>query len=104
MGVDVSDWDDFDTLAVEGEDTEPYRFTWGGTKFEMAPLARLSWRDHRFVIDENDIEAKLRILLGDQFDAFDAKPMSSARMDRLIERWFAHQGITPGESSGSASS
>lgn len=96
-------WDDFDALAVEGEDAEPYRFTWNGTKFEMPTLGQLGWRDHLFVAEENPVEDKLRVLLGDQFDAFCAKQMTKLRMDKLIERWFAAQGITAGESPASGS-
>jgi hypothetical protein len=97
---------DLDALAVEAESAEPFRFRWDGHEFALPLLQQMTWQDSvAYFADDATPDAKLRRLLGaPQYEQFTAKPMSTARLNALLDAWFAAQGTSAGESVASSPS
>lgn len=103
---------DLDALAVEQEEAEPFRFTWGGKTFELPTLLQLPL-DRQLQIAETGADlAAVRLVLGEKMIAELSRtpggpghrPMSAPRMMKLLEAWFAHQGTSRGKSPASSRS
>ena len=93
----MSDKFDLNALEVEGENAEPFEFTYEGESFTMPTAAGMTWQDQLALERADQLEA-LRLILGDeQYDRFEKLPMSVGRLSALIEAWQAHQGLQPGE-------
>ena len=56
---------DLDALEVEGEDAEPFRFTYKGQKFEMPVASTMDWRDQLALSEATESES-VRIIMGDE--------------------------------------
>lgn len=85
---------DIDAIAIEDEGPEPFRFNRGEEEFAMATLLQLDWRDQERVLFGTNTTERLRILLGEeQFDRFVAKPLTTARLIKLLDLWFDYQGL-----------
>lgn len=90
---------DLDAIAVEAEAEAPFEFSWGGETYTIPLLMQLPWQVGNTIARTRDAEANMRVLLGDDYDRFTAgKPMSTARLIKLLDLWWEHQGLTPGES------
>lgn len=95
---------DLDALEVEGEDAEPFRFTYKGQKFEMPVAKAMDWRDQLALSEATEAES-VRLIMGDeQYERLSKLPMSSARFGALIDRWGKHQGLSLGNSRASSRS
>jgi hypothetical protein len=103
----VGDVFDLDAVAKEASG-EPFTFTLGGEQFELPVLTGLDRREFaRFLgaIKGEDIDGALALLLGGQgWARFDALPITMEQVNKLLEAYLAHQGLTPGESSASTGS
>lgn len=95
---------DIDAVAIEDEG-EPFRFRRGDEEYTMATLLQLDWRDQEKVLFGTDTTERLRILFGDeQYERFAAKPLSTARLIKLLDLWFDHQGVDGSKSEASPDS
>ena len=96
---------DLDALEVESDTAEPFHFTWGGQAFTMPLLTQMEWQEQTAFIRTDDPVDSVRLLLGDQFDAFTAAGrLTVARLNALLGAWQEFQGVGLGESGASASS
>lgn len=94
---------DIDAIAIE--DGEPFRFRRGDDEFTMATLLQLDWRDQETVLLGTDTVERLRILFGaEQYERFAEKPLSTARLIKLLDLWYEHQGIDGTKSEASPDS
>jgi hypothetical protein len=93
----MSETFDLDALEVEGEDAEPFTFTYKGEKFSMPTAQAMPWQDQVALETATEAES-LRLILGaEQYDRLAKLPMSAARMGKLITAWTKYQGLKPGE-------
>ncbi|MDG9703816.1 hypothetical protein [Streptomyces sp. DH37] len=82
---------DLDALEREGA-PEPFTIVHGDTLFTLADPRELDWR----LIDRlgtGPADADLRVLLGDQYDAFAQHRMPGWKLDMLLTRWREHYGL-----------
>jgi hypothetical protein len=93
----MSETFDLDALEVEGENGEPFTFTYKGESYTMPNAAAMPWQDQIALETANTVES-LRLILGDeQFGRFQKQAMSAGRLNGLIRKWMDHQGLKPGE-------
>jgi hypothetical protein len=93
----MSDTFDLDALEVEGEDGEPFTFTYQGETYTMPNATAMPWQD-QLALETADTTESLRLILGDeQFTRFQKQPMSAGRLNALISKWMEHQGLKQGE-------
>jgi hypothetical protein len=89
---------DLDTLAVEGEGDEPFRFQWQGEQYEIPLFTQLPWPVVGQITHGQDATERMALLLGDeQLERFTAKPCSSAKLRALFDAYMAANGVTEGE-------
>jgi hypothetical protein len=89
---------DLDTLAVEGEGDEPFRFQWQGEPYTIPLLTQLPWPVVGQITRGQNAVERMRLLLGDeQYERFAAKPCSSAKLRKLFELYMELNGVTEGE-------
>lgn len=88
---------DLDTLAVEGEGDEPFRFTWQGDEYAIPLLTQLPWPTVGAITRGQDAGDRMELLLGDQYERFTEKPCSAAKLRRLFELYMEANGVTEGE-------
>lgn len=98
---------DVDLDALEREvDKKPFTAKLGGEVFTFADPTDTDWRDAR-AVDPTDLDAMMRALLGDQFEAFEKHPLPVWKLAHLANQIQQHYGLTPedlGESSASPTS
>ncbi len=93
----MTDAFDLDALEVEGEDGEPFAFTYKGETYTMPLAAAMPWQD-QIALEAAGTVDSLKLILGDeQYAKFEKQPMSAGRLAKLLERWLEHQGLKPGE-------
>ncbi|MGH3679085.1 MAG: hypothetical protein ACRDT2_01980 [Natronosporangium sp.] len=100
---------DFNLDAVESEVAlTPFRFHWGGRRWEMAHAEGLDmWHilPHADAGDVKAMAAALEIALGKQkYEQFQKIPMPKYKVNALFEAYQRHCGVEPGESQGSVNS
>lgn len=94
---------DLDALEVEASG-RPFQFKLGGEKFTLPPGSELDWRTGEALEDGRYGEA-LEMLLGEkQYATFTNHALSAVKLSKLIEAYWKHIGIAPGESEASAAS
>ena len=89
--------------AVREDRGEPFVFTLGGQEFTL-PHQKDVDKKFLLVADElrgDSIIQALRIALGEQWEAFDAIPLSISGVEKLYEAWNEHSGVESGEGSAS---
>lgn len=100
-----------DALLVEEEDAPPFTFVWGGKTYHMPLMPQLPFERQLALETATDLQA-VGIILGDDLandlaDTLggpDKRPLSIARFGRLLDAWFAHQGLERGKSPASSAS
>lgn len=102
----MSDVVDLDALEAEATG-EPFKFRLAGEEFTLPPLTGLDRKTFKVLVKAfqgEDVDGGLAPLFGDQWERFDALPMSIAQLNRLLEAYLKQQGLALGESSASTSS
>lgn len=105
---------DLDAAARE-RDRKSYRFTFDDQEWVLKPLKRLSKKAMKQMAQlakedgEHDnveyMDQMLRAAMGaEQFERFDEIDIAMEDLEDIFERWSAHSGIEPGESSASSDS
>lgn len=111
---------DLDAVVVESDDAEPFRFTWGGRRFEMPAFLALPADRQIAVIDQITAEtvdapkllSVLQQIVGDDLIAElsatkggpSNKPLTTMRLMPLVMAWVNDQGAGLGKSPDSSGS
>lgn len=91
---------DLDALEAEASD-EPFPFRVGGQTFTLPAASGMDWRAGA-AIDSGQYERGLRLLLGEDYDAFCQLAVSTGQLSALINRYQQHLGLAPGEPQASS--
>ena len=85
--------------AIREDRGDVFEFTLDGKKFTLPHqkdidksfLALADSQGGSFILDS------LELALGDQWDDFNAAPLSIGGVEKLFEAWNEHSGVKPGE-------
>ncbi|MDH2424734.1 hypothetical protein [Sphaerisporangium sp. TRM90804] len=92
----------FDADAVEEEALESvFTFRHGGEMFQMLPPEQADWKIAADLSEGEGMKAFMAELLGDDYERFAEKPMSSKKLGMTIDACSAFYGVKPGESKAS---
>jgi hypothetical protein len=95
---------DLDLDALEADATHrPFTFRLAGQRFEIPHPNDFDWHVQEDIAS-GDLARMFKALLGDQFEAFDAVAVPTAKMARLMEDYSKHFGVDVGESPASPDS
>lgn len=97
-----------DLDALEHEATEePFTFTLGGQVYELHNPEDVDWQDNSELAEanENDLRPLVRMLLGEeQYAGFAENRVPLWKLGKLIDGYYEHHGLGPGESKASSRS
>lgn len=93
--------DEFDLDAYEAEaERKPFTFKLGGESYELPHTEAIEWHQ----LENLNGPDLVKLALGDQFARFDKHSLTAGGYKELQRRWFAHSGVSLGESSASSDS
>lgn len=92
---------DYDALASELENAEPFAFSLRGQEFALRPAASMEWHQQLALV-EADSRQSIKLILGDdEYARLDALTFPAGVLERIITDWLEWQGLKPGESPAS---
>lgn len=101
---------DLDAALVEEENSEPFRFKWGGEVYSLPLLAALPADEQIEFENQPVVDQMIRLLGADAYERLTTEPgadgrkLSMGRLRDLVDAWLAHQGLERGKSPASSDS